>query len=172
MCSRNCCLALGLYQYHRLTAYTRECMSLGFVLCLYSDDCFPQICFFYICMLLFHLLTDRGVETRRGGWGYISPNNLTVSPPIIWVESASASPPIIWLWCAFERRSPLQFGKQSFPSFGEDLIFWSSLNLLTWKKSWSRFIPPKLKIAQNWGKIASYPPQYSTKMGTPAHLTS
>ena len=40
--------------------------------------------------------------------------------------------------------------------FGEDLFFWSLLNLVTWKKSWSRFIPPMLKIGQNWGKIANY----------------
>ena len=37
MCSRNCCLALGLYQYHRPTA-NRVGVSLGFVLCLYSDQ--------------------------------------------------------------------------------------------------------------------------------------
>ena len=108
-------------------------------------------CFFYICLPLLHLLTDRGVETRKGGMRiYIPPNNLSIVCICI--------PPIIWLWCAFERRSPLQFGEQSFHSFGEDLIFWSSLYLLTWKKSWSRFIPPKLEIAQNWGKIANYPP--------------
>ena len=60
MCSRNCCLALGLhqYQYHRPTAY-RVGMSLGFVLCLYSDGCLPQTCFFYICLPLFNLLTER-----------------------------------------------------------------------------------------------------------------
>ena len=26
-----------------------------------------------------------------------------------------------------------------------------------------------LKIGQNWGKIANYLPQYSTKIGTPGH---
>ena len=124
MCSRKCCLALGLYQYprHKPTAY-REGVSLGFVLCLYSDDCFPQICFFYFCLPLFHLLTDRGAETRRGGMGrYIlpiiwlyPPNNLSIVCICI--------PPIIWLWCAFERRSPLEFGEQSFLSLGEDLFF-------------------------------------------------
>ena len=68
MCSRKCCLALGLYQYHRPTAY-REGVSLGFVLCLYSDDCIPQICFFYICLPLFHLVINRGAETRGRGDG-------------------------------------------------------------------------------------------------------
>ena len=46
-------------------------------------------------------------------------------------------------------------------------FFWSSLNLLTWTNSWSRFIPPMLKIGQNWGKIANYPPQCSKMIGTP-----
>ena len=44
--------------YAYATAY-RVGMSLGFVLCLYFDDCFPQICFFYICLPLFHPLTER-----------------------------------------------------------------------------------------------------------------
>ena len=53
-------------------------------------------------------------------------------------------------------------------------FFWSSLDLprmlnlfhiwFTWKKSWSRFIPQMLKMGQNWGKIANYPPQCSTKI--------
>ena len=46
-------------------------------------------------------------------------------------------------------------------------FFCSSLNLLPWTKWWSRFIPPMLKIGQNWGKIANYPPQCSTKICTP-----
>ena len=37
------------------------------------------------------------------------------------------------------------------------LFFWSSQNFHTCTKSWSRFIPPMLKIGQNWGKIANYP---------------
>ena len=57
---------------------------------------------------------------------------------------ASASPPKIWLWCTSE-------------------FFWSSLNLLTWTKSWSRFIPPMLKIVQNWGKIAKLTPPMLNK---------
>ena len=46
--------------------------------------------------------------------------------------------------------------------------FWSSLDLLTWRKWWLRFIPPMLRIGQNWGKVANYPPQCSTKICTPA----
>ena len=42
--------------------------------------------------------------------------------------------------------------------------FWSPLNFNTWTKSWSRFIPPTLKIGQNCSKEA--PPQRSTKIGT------
>ena len=150
MCSRICCLALGLYHYHRPTAY-RESVSLGFVLCLYSDDCFPQICFFYICLPLFYLLTDRGTETRRGDGNIYPPNDFTVSPPIILSIVCICIHPIIWLWYAFERRSPLQFREQSFPCFGEDLIFWSSLNLLTWKKLWLRFIPSKVENSAKLG---------------------
>ena len=63
--------------------------------------------------------------------------------------------------------SPPEFGEKKFSIFGED-FFCSSLNLLTWKKWWSRFIPPMLKVGQNWGKIADYPPQCSTKICTPA----
>ena len=39
-------------------------------------------------------------------------------------------------------------------------FFWSSLNLFTWKKSWSRFIPPSVE------NKANYPPQCSTKICT------
>ena len=124
-----------------------------------------------------------GAETR-GGWG--------IYPPIIWLYTPQqfeyASPPIIWLWCASERRSVLkksvpilvktfflflggsspEFGEKKCSISGEDLFFWSSLNLLTWKKSWSRFILPMLKIGQNCGKVANYPPppQCSTKICT------
>ena len=42
--------------------------------------------------------------------------------------------------------SSLKFGDKNCSIFGEDLffvLFWSSLNLVTWKQSWSRFIPPQ-----------------------------
>ena len=59
----------------------------------------------------------------------------------------------------------------SSPKFGDKSVpfaffLWSSLNFHIWTKSWSRFIPSMLKIGQNWGKIANYPPQCSTKIGT------
>ena len=162
MCSRNCCLALGLYQYprHKPTAY-REGVSEGFVLCLYFDDCFPQTCFFYFCLPLFHFLTDRGAETRGGGGGdgeIYPPNNLTISPNNL---------TLVCIWAQVSTR----IWGTKFSFFRWRPFFWSSLYLLTWKKSWSRFISPKLKVGQNWGKIASYSPQCSTKIGTPAHPT-
>ena len=43
------------------------------------------------------------------------------------------------------------------------LFFWSSLIFHTWTKSWSGFIPPMLKIGQNWGKIANYSPPMLNK---------
>ena len=52
--------------------------------------------------------------------------------------------------------------------FGEDLFFALHLICSSEKKWWSRFIPPTSKIGQNWGKIANYPPQCSTKICTPA----
>ena len=56
-----------------------------------------------------------GVPKPGGDGGYIPPNNLTVSPTMIWVWSTFASPPKIWLWCASERRSPPEFGEKSVP---------------------------------------------------------
>ena len=125
------------------------------------------------------------------------PNNLAVSPPIIWVGSSSASPPIVWFRCASKRRSSLEFEEKSVPFlvktfffffglhlilgkkkcsvFGEDLFFWSSpelahmeLNLLTWKNRGRGSSPAMSKIGQNWGKIPNYPPQCSTKICTTA----
>ena len=118
-----------------------------------------------------------------GYGGDISFYNLTVSTPILWIWSRSASAPIVWLWCASERRCPLEIGQKKCSIFGKDLFFWSSpkfgekvfifgdslffwslLNLLSWTKSWSRFIPPILKIGQNWGKIAKYPPHAKQRL--------
>ena len=117
-----------------------------------------------ICYIV-QMLWQTGVPKPGGMGGIYLPNNLTVSPQIVWVWSTSASPQIIWRWCASERRCPLEFEeKKSVPflvktfflvftwiwgkkcsSFGEDLFFWSSLNLLTWTKSWSSFILPNVK---------------------------
>ena len=66
---------------------------------------------------------EQGCRNPGGSEGYIPPNNLTVSPPIVWVWSTSASPPIIWLWCASERRCSLEVGEKQCSIFGEDLFF-------------------------------------------------
>ena len=41
-------------------------------------------------------------------------------------------------------------------------LFWSSLNLFNSKKNVLEVYPPMLKIGQNWGKIANYPPNIGT----------
>ena len=120
----------------------------------------------------------------RNPGGIYPSNNFAASTPIIWLRSTSASPPIIWPWSASESLevglqhfhsetffwSSLEFGEKNSCNFGEDLFFWSSLNLLTWKKSWSRFIPPPmLKIGQNWGKIANYSPN-AQQRSAPLHV--
>ena len=97
-------------------------------------------------------------------------------------------PPIIWMyfwWRPFFFGLHAIWGKKrvlflmktflyifwSSPEFGEKsdpfaYFFWSSQNFHTWTKSWSGFIPPMLKMGQNWGKIANFPPQCSTKIVT------
>ena len=90
----------------------------------------------------------RGAETRGDG-GIYSPNNLTLYPPIIWVWPSSLSPSIIWLWCASEHRSPHEFAEQKLFYFWWSVpalvktFFWSSLNLLTWKKIVVEVHPPQ-----------------------------
>ena len=114
------------------------------------------------------------------GGGYIPPNNLTaVSSPTIWVWFSPASPPIIWLWCASECRFVLEFGEKKCSISGEDLFFWSSPEfgeksvpflvetflffVFTYFSRLKKVVvevhpPPTLKIGQNRGKIANYPP--------------
>ena len=91
----------------------------------------------------------------------LPPNNLTLA--CIWITLS---------WSA-----TLEFGEKNFqfwwrPFFlnftwirGKKLFqfwwrpfFWSSLNLLTWKNRGRCTSLPMLKIQQNWGKIANYPP--------------
>ena len=103
-------------------------------------------------------MTDPRFAGMPKSGGIYPPNNLTVSPPTIWVWSSSASPPIIWLWCASERRSLLELGEKKCSIFGDDLFFRSSLNLLIWKKFWSRFIPPMLKQGKIGVKLQIIPP--------------
>ena len=118
----------------------------------------------YLERRLRNVIQTRVAETG----GDISPPIIWLyPPPIVWVWSTSASPPIIRLWCASERRCPLAFGEKSVPFLVKTFFFCSSLNLLTWTKSWSRYIPPMLILGQNWGKIANYPPQCSAEIDTP-----
>ena len=127
----------------------------------------------------------RGAETRGGMGGIYPPNNLTVSPPIIWVWPTSCIPPIILLLCASERRFPLEFGEKSVPHLVKTYFFWSSPELGEKKCSifWWRPMfffglhlicspeqncgwgssSPMSKIGRNCGKIANYPPPMRNK---------
>ena len=106
-----------------------------------------------------------------------------ISPPIIWLRSTSVSPPIIWLWSACES---LEFGEKSFwKTFffglhlhsGKKLLkfwwrpFFFGLHIICWLEKYRGrgSSLPMLKIGQNWGKIANYSPQSSTKIGTPVY---
>ena len=59
-------------------------------------------------------------------------------------------------------------GKKSVPCFGENLFFALHLICSPEKNGGRGSSPSMLKIGQNWGKIANYPPQCSTKICTPA----
>ena len=63
----------------------------------------------------------------------------------------------------------LNSGEKSVPFLVKTFFFCSSLNLLTCKNCGRGSSPPMLKIGQNWGKIANYPPQCSTKICSPAY---
>ena len=123
---------------------------------------------------------SRGAETR-GGWGDISPKNLSMV--YICIPSNNLTLVCIWAqvstWVRGKKRS--NFGEDLFFVFGLHLnsgkkVFhfwwWSSLNFqfAYLKKNRCRgSSPPMLKIGKNWGKIANYPPpQCSTKICTPA----
>ena len=115
------------------------------------------------------------------GWGDIFPQWFDCIPPLIWPWSTFCISLTIWLWSASERWmmfgpffglhvipekklfscwwkpffwSLLVFGEKNSSIFGV-LFLVFSLNLLTKKKSWSKFIPPNV---ENRGKIANYPP--------------
>ena len=119
----------------------------------------------------------RGAETR-GRWGWYNPaNNLTVSPPIVWVWPTSASSSIIWLWYASERRCPLEFGgKKVFhfrlrPFFlvctwfwGKKVFhFWSSLNLLPEQNPGRGSSPQCRKYGKFGVKVQIIPPPMLNK---------
>ena len=122
--------------------------------------------------------------------GDISFNNLTVSPPIVWIWSRSASPPnSLTLVCIWAELSIWNRGKKVFH------FWWRSFFLVfiwIWGKKCSFLVTtfffglhlicspeqnhgrgsslPMLKIGQNLGKIANYLPQCSTKIGTPDEI--
>ena len=53
--------------------------------------------------------------------------------------------------------------------FSVNTFFFFGLHLICLpEKSLGRGSSPQLKIGQNWGNITNYPPQRSTKIGTPA----
>ena len=130
--------------------------------------------------------TIRDVETRgRGrGWGgeYILSNNLTVSPNSLSMVYFCI-PPIIWSWCTSERRCPLEFGEKSVPLLVKTFFFiftwiWGKKVFQLWRRLFFLGLhlicspeqnrgrgssPRMLKIGQNWGKIAYYPPPILSK---------
>ena len=89
----------------------------------------------------------QGCRNPGGDGGCIPTNNLTVSPPII------------WLWSAFERRSPLEFGEKKCSNFGEELFLFGLHLICSPEKNCGRgSFPPMLKIGQNRGEIVNFPP--------------
>ena len=103
----------------------------------------------------------RNPKGGGGGWG-------NILPPIILLHSPEKfdsglhvnllnSVCITWI-----REKTLKILVKTF-------FVWSSVNLLSWKKSWSRFIPPMLKVEKSRDKIANYPPRCSTKIGIPGY---
>ena len=104
------------------------------------------------------MLWNDFMQGCRNPGGIYPPNNLTVSLPIVWEWSTSASTPIIWLLCASERRCPLEFGEKSVPFLMKTFLFALHLLCSPEENRGRGSSPPMLKIEQNWGKIANYPP--------------
>ena len=130
---------------------------------------------FHLYLTIFHSISinlryvnNQGCRNPGGKGGYIPqlfdcipPNNLSMVYICI--------PPIVWLWWASDRRSTLEIGEKVIHSWWRPFFylylnsgkkvfhfwgrpfFWSSLNLLTWKKSWSSFIPPNLENTAKLG---------------------
>ena len=128
-----------------------------------------------------------GVLKPEEGWGIYYPNNLRM------VYSTSASPKKIWLCVHLSAGLHLNSGKTSVPFLVKTFYFWSSPELeeksvaFKWRLCFFFALhlicspeqnrgrgssPPMLKIEQNWGNIANYPPQCSTKICTPIFATS
>ena len=65
-------------------------------------------------------------------------------------------------------RLHLNLGKKSVPFLVKTFFFFGlHLTCSPEQNRGQGSSPPMLKIGQNWGKIANYPPQCSTKIGTP-----
>ena len=93
---------------------------------------------------------------KQGGMGEIyPPNNLAVSPPIIWMgvhlsknwgKKCSIFDEDLFIWS-----SPEFWEKKVFYFWWRPFFFWSSPNFHTWTKSWSRFIPSNVKNSAKLG---------------------
>ena len=67
--------------------------------------------------------------------------------------------------------SSLEFGEKLFNYQGR-LFFGLDFICLPEKSHGRGSSPSMLSLGQNWGKIANYPPQCSTKIGTPVRRAS
>ena len=65
--------------------------------------------------------------------------------------------------------SSRDFGEKNSSIFGEDLFFGLYLLCLPEKKRGRVSSPSMLKIGQNWGKIANYPPPNARQKSAPLH---
>ena len=110
----------------------------------HNDKCFPV----YPILLTLCLVTVSGAETRGGIY---PPNNLAVSPAIVWEWSTCASPPIIWMgvqlsvnlgkkvfcsrWRLFFFAPHLKSGRKSVLFLKKTFFFGDHL-FLDWKTVW------------------------------------
>ena len=121
---------------------------------------------------------NQGCRNPGGMGGYIPPNNLTVSPPIVEYGLHLASPQkcdsgvhlsvgihlnlgkkvfLVWLR-PFFWSSP-EFGEKSAPFLVKSYFFLGLHLFCSPEQNRGRgSSPPMLKIGQNWGKIAIIPP--------------
>ena len=130
------------------------------------------------------IVEPRGAETR-GGWG-------NISPPILWLYPPNSLRMVHICILPNNLRMGLQLsvnlGEKSVLFLLKTFFFFFGLHLNSERKSvlflmktfflvftWISIpeqnrgrgsSPSMLKIGQNWDKIANYPPQCSTKIGT------
>ena len=121
------------------------------------------------------MLDTQGCRNPGGMGGYIPPNNLTK----VYICIPPNNLTLVCMWITWIRGKKLL----------KDLFFWSSLafgektleilvkafffglHIICWPEKYRDrgSSLPMLKIGQNWGKIANYSPQSSTKIGTPVY---